>query len=204
MKTMMNGTNGIHNRMNGTLKAPLSSEPSKPLGDGGGGRDSGGKFTAGNRLGRGNPHARKVAALRTALLNGVTEEKLTKMVARLLEMATAGNIAAAKLILSYTIGLPTPTVDPDRLDIDEFHLLDESPTKTEILRASLDGVSPAAAVRIAQEGKQPASMVEIIVGDEAVPGGETGSTQQAAARISNFEKVMGRYLDEQKRRVEKK
>jgi len=147
-----------------------------------------------------------VAALRTAFLNGITEDRMTKMVSRLLEMATAGNIAAARLILSYTVGQPAPAVDPDRLDIGEFQLLDESPTKTEILRASLDGVSPIAAVRILQHGKQPESMVEIIMGDDTASTKDSGAAggEQAAAKIANFEKVMGRYLDEQKRRVEKK
>ena len=149
METLNGSTNGLHNRLNGTLAPATTSEPSEPLGDGNGERDAGGRFKAGNKCGRGNPHARKVAALRSAVLDVITPEKLSKMVTRVLEMATAGNIAAAKLIFRYAVGDPLPAADPDRLDLDEFKLIDENPTRIETARA-LDGLSAAAAIRLVQ------------------------------------------------------
>ena len=41
---------------------------------------------------------------------------------KLVEMAKEGDVAAARLVLSYTVGKPTEAVDPDRLDVEEFSL----------------------------------------------------------------------------------
>ena len=68
--------------------------------------------------------------------------------------ATAGNIAAAKLILRYAVGEPLPPADPDRLDLDEWKLLDQSPTRTEAVRAMIDGVPVASAIRFVQDAIQ--------------------------------------------------
>ena len=35
-------------------------------------------------------------------------------------------MAAARLVLSYTVGKPDKAVDPDRLDVDEFQLWQDS------------------------------------------------------------------------------
>ncbi len=182
MNTLHESANGTHNRLNGTAKPVAEPEPSKPLVDGSTGRDAGGKFTAGNRLGRGNPHARKVAVLRTAFLNALTEEKLTKMVARLIEMASHGNINAAKLVLAYTIGQPAPAVDPDRLDLEEWKLIDQSPTRTEAIRAALDGMSPAIAVqivRVALEAFAPKDELDLVKPTDGTP-------DQAIDQIKRF------------------
>ena len=40
--------------------------------------------------------------------------------------AEAGDIAAAKLLFQYALGKPGPTVEPDRLDLEEFKLKQES------------------------------------------------------------------------------
>jgi hypothetical protein len=83
-------------------------------------RDQRGRFVAGNPGGTGNPFARQVAALRKAFLESVTPEDIAAVVAALLARAKEGDVAAAKLVLTYAVGKPEATVDPDRLDLDEW------------------------------------------------------------------------------------
>lgn len=87
-----------------------------------GGRDSRGRFGKGNPGGPGNPYARRVAALRSALLEEVTPERLRKIARKLADEAERGDFAAAKLLFSYTVGKPPEAPDPDRLDLDEKEL----------------------------------------------------------------------------------
>src|SRR4051794_20508754 len=92
----------------------------------GNGRDSSGRFCKGNKGGPGNPFARRVAALRKALLDTVTEDDLRAVAASLVEQARAGDLAAARLLLAYTIGRPAEPVDPDTLDHQEWDLFRQS------------------------------------------------------------------------------
>src|SRR5689334_10197691 len=77
-----------------------------------GGRDGKGRFTKGNPGGPGNPFARRVAALRTALLEVVTEDDIQEAAKRLIEKARQGDLAAIRLLYAYTLGKPAATVDP--------------------------------------------------------------------------------------------
>ncbi len=86
-------------------------------------RDEHGHFRAGNRGGPGNPFARQIARLRQALLNAVSEADLLEVIEMLKRKAKEGDVAAARLLLSYTIGKPAPAPEPDRLDLDEFAIL---------------------------------------------------------------------------------
>jgi len=98
-------------------------------------RDSRGRFTPGNKGGPGNPFNRRVAALRQVLLQSVSEQDISAIVATLVEQAKGGDQAAAKLVLSYTVGKPTTAVDPDRLDIEEFDIYQqEAIGKAEFMR----------------------------------------------------------------------
>lgn len=94
------------------------AQPS-PNGSNGETRDARGRFGRGNSGGPGNPYARRVAALRTALANSVSPEALTEMAQALVERAKSGDVAAAKLVLGYLIGAPLPAIDPDHLDSHE-------------------------------------------------------------------------------------
>jgi hypothetical protein len=87
------------------------------------GRDQNGRFAQGNQGGPGNPFARQVAALRKALLDKVTPEDIQAIAEKLILQAKCGNVQAAKLVLSYTIGKPKPTVEPDNLDAEEWEQL---------------------------------------------------------------------------------
>ncbi len=94
-------------------------------------RDSHGRFGKGNSGGPGNPFARQVAALRCALLSAVSEQDLDEVARELVRQAKEGNLAAAKLLLSYTLGKPAAApVDPDTLDLHEFGLYRALPDPT--------------------------------------------------------------------------
>jgi hypothetical protein len=100
-----------------------------------GDRDSHGRFTAGNHAGRGNPHARRMAALRQSLLSAATEERVRALGERLYAAALGGDWQAAGLFLRYVVGRPAEAVDPDRVDLDEWQMHRDGPDFSEVLAA---------------------------------------------------------------------
>ena len=70
-----------------------------------------GQFAMGNKLGRGNPHARAVNRLRSALLRAVKSRDVQDVAKALLDKAREGDTAAARILLDYTIGRPVATAD---------------------------------------------------------------------------------------------
>jgi hypothetical protein len=86
----------------------------------GNGRDERGRFTKDNRFGPGNPFARRTAAFRRAIAAAVTEETIAAVIAKLTEAALAGDVAAIKRFLAYTVGKPLTAVNPDTLDLEEL------------------------------------------------------------------------------------
>jgi hypothetical protein len=111
-------------------------------------RDAGGRFVPGNKGGPGNPFARRVAALRKAFFEAVDEGKIRRLAEALYEKAVGGDVAAAALLLKYLLGRPAEAVDPDRLDLEEFRLIEAMPTKYEVMRAMIDSVPPATATSL--------------------------------------------------------
>ena len=88
--------------------------PSTPASNG---RAPGGRFGPGNKAGKGNPHAKQVAALRGALLKAVKPSDITEIIATLLNMAKSGDIAAAKELLQRVLG-PAESIDLlERLEV---------------------------------------------------------------------------------------
>jgi hypothetical protein len=113
------------------------------------GRAANGTFAKGNKGGPGNPFARKVAKLRSVLLDAVDPECLKRIASKLIELAElCGDLAAMKLLFSYCLGQPGLAVSPDELDLDEWRLADSKPTKSAVLRAMLDSVDPAEAAAL--------------------------------------------------------
>jgi len=106
-----------------TAAGTPAAEKASPAETSATGRNSNGQFAKGNRFGPGNPFARQVAGLRKVLLDRVTAEDIQAIAEKLLQMAKAGDVAAAKLLLSYTIGKPQPAVEPDHLDVAEWEQL---------------------------------------------------------------------------------
>ena len=88
--------------------------PPSPNGANGHGPD--GRFTEGNAGGPGNPHARHVGMLRSALLKAVTEEDMEAVIAKLIELAKGGEIRAIKELLDRALGRPQEADLLDRIE----------------------------------------------------------------------------------------
>jgi hypothetical protein len=96
-----------------TTGTPTTPQPKE-------GRENNGQFGQGNPGGPGNPFARQVAALRKALITAVTEKDMADIARKLIARATSGDVAAARLLLSYAIGKPSAAPNPDRMDVEEL------------------------------------------------------------------------------------
>jgi len=81
-----------------------------PSPNGSNGRCSNGQFAKGNHGGPGNPFAQRAAELRSAMFDAVTVDDLKGIVTKLVKLAQAGDVTAAKLILDRTIGKPVEPV----------------------------------------------------------------------------------------------
>jgi hypothetical protein len=116
--------NGAH--PNGHTQTPTPTPDATPPAAEGQ-RDAHGRFAEGNLGGPGNPFARQVAALRKALLAAVSEGDVEGVARELVRQAKGGNVAAAKLLLSYTLGKPVAPSDPDTLDAQEWAAYRDAP-----------------------------------------------------------------------------
>ena len=103
------------------------------------GRDAKGRFAPGNQGGPGNPFGRRVGELRKAMLAAVSDDDIQAIMRAMIERAKEGHVQAAKLVLSYSIGMPTDTVDPDRADIDEYKVEADKSVAARDLNAVLHG-----------------------------------------------------------------
>ena len=86
------------------------------------GRDTKGRFAQGNRLARGNPHAKRVAELRAMIRDAVTQDDLKAVVGALIEKAKGGDVMAARELLDRLVGKPATAVDPEKHALDERQL----------------------------------------------------------------------------------
>ena len=78
-----------------------------------GGRSKNGRFGKGNAGGPGNPFAAKVAKLRSALLDSVTQTDFKAIVKGLVTRAKNGDVVAAKVLFERTLGKP---IEPDLIE----------------------------------------------------------------------------------------
>ena|SRR5687767_5777799 len=88
-----------------------------PSTNGPNGRGMGGRFAKGNAGGPGNPHAKRVAQLRSALFRSVKPADLREVIAALLAQAKAGDVASIKELLQRLLGPPVELDLQERLDI---------------------------------------------------------------------------------------
>ena len=93
-------------------------------------RDASGRFAKGNPGGPGNPHAARVAVLRSALLNAVTEGDIVAVVESLVAEAKTGNTAAAREVLLRVLGKPESFDLLERLEAIEQRLAESSLRRT--------------------------------------------------------------------------
>jgi hypothetical protein len=113
--------------------------------------DARGRFTNGNKAGSGNPYARRVAMLRRAMLRVVQPNDLQAIIVKMILLAGEGDVAAARLVLQYTLGKPTESVDPDTLDLQEVELAKQRLAFKPELPDILDGLPPRVACEVARE-----------------------------------------------------
>jgi hypothetical protein len=126
-----------------------------------------GRFRLGNKGGPGNPFARQVAEIRKLLLNTVPGERLANIVLAMVDKAEAGDVAAAKLVLQYTVGKPAEAVEPDRIELEDHRLRVEScvtpdrwsPKFGELSAESANSLWEAAAPEMEQQ-----TMLPVILG----------------------------------------
>ena len=85
----------------------------KPSPNGSNGRNASGRFAKGNAGGPGNPYGRKVAKLRSAMLQAVTQADMKAIVKKLVDEAKGGNVRAAKEVIDRCLGKP---IEPDLIE----------------------------------------------------------------------------------------
>jgi hypothetical protein len=136
-------SNGVH-RHDEAAPSETESNGAAPAKN----QDALGRFVAGNTCGRGNPFARRMASLRTSLLQVLTSERIQELGEKLYARALKGDCAAAKLLLVYSVGKPGSVVDPDTLDLQEWLHMLKFPTRAEVLATMLDAQDPALASEV--------------------------------------------------------
>jgi hypothetical protein len=149
-----NGANG-RNAPSSSGAGPVTGarEPAAQTPTAGAARGPGGRFAKGNPGGPGNPFARQVAALRQAALAAITPDAVHAIIAKMAELALAGDVQAAKLVLAYAIGKPAAPADPDKLDVQEWnHFKEAAPMLNEI--ESLLTPEPAVLLPSVRWGRQ--------------------------------------------------
>jgi hypothetical protein len=92
------------------MKHPPLTNGSKPASEG---RDARGRFTPGCPPGPGNPYAGRVARLREAGWDSVKPAEVKQVYRKLLALALAGDVQAARLLLDRLLG---PPVELDLLE----------------------------------------------------------------------------------------
>ena len=108
-------------------------------------REANGQFAAGNKGGPGNPFGRTMAARRRAVAEAVDEATLKAIMATLVRLAIDGDVGAAKLVLQYAVGKPAAVAEPDRVDVEEWGLHQESA----VHQAEIDHVLNGSPIRVA-------------------------------------------------------
>jgi hypothetical protein len=199
--------NGTHDQAPSTNRVFGEHDPSPPPSPNGGtDRDARGRFVAGNRGGPGNPFARQVAALRRACLDALTPERMRALVERVYAKALEGDMAAAKLLFSYTLGKPAEAVDPDTLDHREWQqfqkeaaddeqigqVLGSMPVglACEMARAALPGLAVGMAERFADR-LQTAALADTTPAGGPTEGRANGVGQTAASERRNGKRKKG-------------
>jgi hypothetical protein len=118
------------------------------------GRESNGRFAKGNAGGPGNPYARQVAALRLRALDRVSGDDIDEIIGKMVELAKAGDVAAARLVLHYTLGKPVASAHPDRIDSDEVEAFQANAMRQDAF--ALVGSTPVEPVLLAVRELSPA------------------------------------------------
>lgn len=87
-----------------------------PSTHGSNGQDGKGRFTSGNKLGKGNPLAGRAAKIRAVLLEALKPEDAQAIAETLIVNAKAGDLASIREILDRTIGKPATSDLLERIE----------------------------------------------------------------------------------------
>jgi len=98
-----------------------------------------------------NPYARKVAALRMAFLDAVSEQDIREMTHLIVFNAKAGSLEWLKFLFRYAIGTPRPAVNPDTLAAQEFKALQESSVSAEAVEKVCNGAPVGVALEVCRQ-----------------------------------------------------
>jgi hypothetical protein len=115
------------------------------------GRETNSRFAEGNPGGPGNPFYRRQAHLKRQLLNCVTDEEVQAVMRVLVGLAHGGNLAAIKLYLEYAVGKPAKEVDPDKEELHEWQLQQQTPRLEQVLDVSANGIEPPRANQVTSD-----------------------------------------------------
>jgi hypothetical protein len=137
-----------------TVSNGLNGEAAHPTG-----RDAGGRFARGCAPGPGNPFNRKLAAMREQLVELVGTPGLERLVNALLRNAEKGDLASAKVLLTYVVGKPVAAVHPDNLDADELARVQQGAGVAALLDVAT--VNPAAGVALTRQLQRVALMLAV-------------------------------------------
>ncbi len=174
----MSQSNGTAHQGDGKAEAP----PLSPSANGDGRDPKSGQFVKGWKGGPGNPTYRKLARNRTLLLEAITDDEIRQLGRKLWSFAMKGEFEAAKILLPYLVGKPRDAVEPDRADLDEFHLLIDGPTHGEVIRAGTLDVPVGRAIEgihMAHDCLLPRETGEMLKNISSKAGTNTLSTQEA-------------------------
>jgi hypothetical protein len=134
--------------MNATPQtAAPHNQPETPLED----RDRQGRFAKCNPGGPGNPFYRRQSQLKRVLLACVSEEDMQAVMQVLMGLAKSGDLAAIKLFLQYTVGKPSKEVDPDKEEMHEWQLQQQTPRLEQVLEVSANGIETPRANQVVRE-----------------------------------------------------
>jgi molecular chaperone DnaK (HSP70) len=121
---------------------PKGKHKSQSATNGAAGRDAKGQFAPGNRLGRGNPHAQRIAEYRAAIQGAVSAGDLKRIIAKLKSLALTGDMAAIKELLDRTIGKSNTIPASEGIDFELPEIMTTADTvkaTNTLLRALSDG-----------------------------------------------------------------
>ena len=119
-----------------------------------------------------NPFARKVAALRAAFVETVTEQHIREITHVILLRAQGGELPWVKLLFQYAIGRPQPAVNPDTLALEEMRLLQQSAVPPEVI-GQMQGCLPVSfavelcrLIQAAREAESGQLLLDAIAADD--------------------------------------
>jgi hypothetical protein len=147
------------------------------------GRTADGCFAKNNQGGPGNPYNRRVAELRQAMLETIRPEDLQEVLAAVLFKAKTGDLAAAKLLLAYTIGKPGQSVDPDTVEQQEWQMHQQAavpPADVDKLLTEVPAATANTMARIGWPCTAAQSMGPLIAGLRAAEAADAAQSSSPA------------------------